>query len=174
MKISRGLYVATVPEGASPDCTGSSELADLGQFAPHPWALRITAHAAQVGPFGEAIFSALDASWWVGGCTLLSMPAVCKRRSQRLGIETVLRTCSPCQGVDANLHSGSVGPTLPQAACVMWRLRPRLKKTQGQAGWGTLYLLQRLSEEGAPEPHYKVGDHPTFMSCTYIAHGCQC
>mgnify|MGYP007061248857 CR=1 FL=1 len=43
-----------------------------------------------------------------------------------------------------------------QVACQMWEARKELKKTRGQAGWGVLYLLQRLSAEGVPEPHYKA------------------
>ncbi|GAB4813773.1 hypothetical protein N2152v2_000819 [Parachlorella kessleri] len=39
----------------------------------------------------------------------------------------------------------------------MWEVRKELKKTRGKVGWGTLYLLQRLSTDGVPEPHYKVG-----------------
>ena len=38
----------------------------------------------------------------------------------------------------------------------MCEVRKEIKKTRGQAGWGTLYLLQRLSAEGVPEPHYKA------------------
>lgn len=44
-----------------------------------------------------------------------------------------------------------------QVACRVDRLHPLLSKSKGLGGWGTLYLLQRLGEDGQPEQHFKVG-----------------
>lgn len=40
----------------------------------------------------------------------------------------------------------------------MGDMRVMLRKTKGQGGWGTLYVLQQLDADGKPLPHFKAGD----------------
>lgn len=47
-----------------------------------------------------------------------------------------------------------------QLACRPLKMREELRKSRGLGCWGTLYLLQRLAEDGEPEQHLKARRGP--------------